>query len=403
MDKSESRKENRNGEKRRFDPDLLKKGLRCDLDQYEMLKRCSDKKDVSEWNEYCEKHLYEKIWLQGAYLVNANLQGARLIGADFRRANLANAILMKAQVWEANLQGANLDMVNLESSNLQRANLQGAFIPLANLVGAQLVQTNLQDAKFRESNLIGANFEIAVVDGGTLLWKCKVNRYFKENKRFTNFEGVGLGSARIDPGTKQLLEYNIRRKNWQKWYWGQPDEKIWWLDTPRKKQLRVIRAIPRLVFTFPVRWFWWVSNYGISAPRIIEVFLVLAVAFASVYYLWGMIAPPGVLDYLFVDGNGVKVAWWLVPIRAIHFSVVVMTVGFTNMHANAHSFWAHILVSLQMILGFVLLGALVTRFAVLFTAGGPAGKFADEKEKATEDRGQRTEDRGRRTEDRGRR
>jgi len=36
-------------------------------------------------------------------------------------------------------------------------------------------------------------------------------------------------------------------------------------------------------------------------------------------------------------------------------------------------------------LSIVILGALVTRFAVLFTAGGPAGKFADEKkEKATE-------------------
>jgi hypothetical protein len=35
--------------------------------------------------------------------------------------------------------------------------------------------------------------------------------------------------------------------------------------------------------------------------------------------------------------------------------------------------------TLQVIWGYVLLGALVTRFAVLFTAGGPAGRFADEK------------------------
>jgi hypothetical protein len=34
----------------RFDPELLKKGLRCDLDQYEMLKRCSDEKNMTEWN-----------------------------------------------------------------------------------------------------------------------------------------------------------------------------------------------------------------------------------------------------------------------------------------------------------------------------------------------------------------
>jgi hypothetical protein len=37
-------------------------------------------------------------------------------------------------------------------------------------------------------------------------------------------------------------------------------------------------------------------------------------------------------------------------------------------------------------LGFVLLGALVTRFAVLFTAGGPAGKFADGNEKGADDK-----------------
>jgi hypothetical protein len=121
------------------------------------------------------------------------------------------------------------------------------------------------------------------------------------------------------------------------------------------------------------------------------VFFGSAVAFAVVYYLWGLVDPPGIVDYLFEDANGEKVAWWIVPWRTLHFSLVIMTVGFTNMHANAHSFWAHILVGLQMIFGFVLLCALVTRFAVLFTAGGPAGRFADDKKKAADDRGQKTE------------
>jgi len=34
--------------------------------------------------------------------------------------------------------------------------------------------------------------------------------------------------------------------------------------------------------------------------------------------------------------------------------------------------------AVQVVFCYILLGALVTRFAVLFTAGGPAGKFADE-------------------------
>ena len=37
----------------------------------------------------------------------------------------------------------------------------------------------------------------------------------------------------------------------------------------------------------------------------------------------------------------------------------------------------HLLMA-QVLLGYVLLAALVTRFAVLFTAGGPAGDFSDE-------------------------
>ena len=103
--------------------------------------------------------------------------------------------------------------------------------------------------------------------------------------------------------------------------------------------------------------------------------------FASIYYLWGCLASPGIVENLFVDRNGADIQWWLVPLRTLYFSIVTQTtLGFGDMYANAHSFCGHILLSFQVILGYVLLGALVTRFAVLFTAGGPAGKFADEKQ-----------------------
>jgi hypothetical protein len=51
--------------------------------------------------------------------------------------------------------------------------------------------------------------------------------------------------------------------------------------------------------------------------------------------------------------------------------------GFGDVAANPDSWGGQTLLMLQVILGYVLLGALVTRFAVLFTAGGPAGKFSD--------------------------
>ena len=99
------------------------------------------------------------------------------------------------------------------------------------------------------------------------------------------------------------------------------------------------------------------------------IFFILALVFGVVYSLWPSCV---IVNQVVGDIRG----FW----HAFYFSVVTMTtLGFGDMYANAQSIWGHILLSLQVILGYVLLGALVTRFAVLFTAGGPAGKFEDEK------------------------
>jgi hypothetical protein len=351
-------------DERRYDPELLKKGLRCDIDQLEMLKRCSEKKDIIEWHEWRVRHQDEEIWLQGADLIRANLELVDLSKSHLERANLAFTNLSGAHLYEANLKGVSLAMANLQNVMLRRADLQDAFIPMANLQGTDLIEanlkkahvagSNLQGAVLREANLEGANFEIALVDGGTLFWKCKLNRY-RKNKRFTEFAGVGLGSCRIEPEVKQLLEYNIRRKNWEEWY----RKGCWW-----QRILKRINVWP----------FWLISDYGISTKRIIFTFLGLAVLFALLYRLF-----PG---FVMVYGKvGDIRGFW----HALYFSVVTMTtLGFGDIAANPDSWVGQTLLMIQVILGYVLLGALVTRFAVLFKAGGPAGKFADEKEKEDE-------------------
>ncbi len=61
----------------------------------------------------------------------------------------------------------------------------------------------------------------------------------------------------------------------------------------------------------------------------------------------------------------------MIYVRPVYFSIVTMTtLGFGDMYANKGSIAGHVILALQVILGYVLLGALVTRFAVLFTAGG---------------------------------
>ena len=62
--------------------------------------------------------------------------------------------------------------------------------------------------------------------------------------------------------------------------------------------------------------------------------------------------------------------------HALYFSVVTMTtLGFGDIAANPESWVGQGLLMLQVILGYVLLGAIVTRFAIMFSSGGPAGSF----------------------------
>lgn len=166
----------------------------------------------------------------------------------------------------------------------------------------------------------------------------------------TDFRGVGLGNIRIDPATRQLLEYNVRRMNWTDWY--------------KKHKL----------LQLPVRFFWFASDYGRSTGRIMSVFFVSALLFAVCYFLH-----PGMIHHLKVFDT-VTVSGGLLFLRSLYFSIVTMTtLGFGDMHAEPGEVWGYICLIFQVLLGYVILGALVTRLNILFTAGGPAGRFADEK------------------------
>ena len=342
-------------------------------EQYEMLKRCSEKGDMTEWNEWREGHTGEEILLQGANLKGANLQGASLLRADLQGANLEKANLQEALLAHACLQGASIRGANLREAivvhaNLKEADLLGADLQKAGLARANLQKAGLRYAKLQEAILAhadlqktellgrclqGANLRMAIVDGSTLIEP-------SEFDRFTDFTGVGLGSARMEPGIRQLLEYNIRRLGWERWYGGEGG-KSW--------EIRV-----RKLVTSPVRGFWWVSDYGLSTWRIVGTFFAFTFAFALVYYACALVAAPGVVNSL-LEGKEGPVASWLVPWRALYFSIVTMTtLGFGDMHANSQSFWGHLLLTLQVLLGYVLLAALVTRFAVMFMGGGPVKK-----------------------------
>ncbi len=340
--------------------------------QYKFLKLCSEKGDegVKKWNNWRKRHPDKEILLEGAnlskaYLRKVNLSKAFLMYsilemANCRFTNFERAILLKAnmagiQLYAAKLNNAKLgqDMEAVEFSfhgiSSLATNIKGYDLG-ANLNKAILWYADLKGTNLSHALLEKTDFKWALLDGSTTLRKCVIDE-------FTDFRETSLNSAIIDNARKQLLEKNIRRMNWEEWY--KEHSCLKWLVKP----------------------FWWISDYGISTIRIILTFLILVSFFAAIYLLFAYISPPGIVSNLSVIENTNQiVTGWLLLVRAVYFSVVTMTtLGFGDMYANPQSIFGHILLTFQVILGYVLLGALVTRFAVLFTAGGPAGKFEDEK------------------------
>ncbi len=122
------------------------------------------------------------------------------------------------------------------------------------------------------------------------------------------------------------------------------------------------------------------SDYGRSAKRVAGWFFGAAICFAVIYFLSGYFGNALVLGLFSYESSGQEIPIDNLPLvawRSIYFSVVTMTtLGFGDLAANPLSWWGHALLMLQVILGYVLLGALVCRLAVLFQSDGPAEKFS---------------------------
>lgn len=344
MDESE-RKQSQGSRKAGPQPE---KKPRCDPKKLALLKKCSKKKDMTDWNNWRKANPEEEIWLQGANLCGAHLEGARLSGAHLEGARLSGGHLQGVNLIDAHLEGADLSYAHFERAILVSTHFERANLWFTHLERSELTNAYLEGVELLDAHLEGAGFVTSAVNGSTLFWDCDVDRD-------TDFRGVGLESCRIDEGTKYLLEYNKRRMNCQDWY----------------------KQHPRLAW--PVKAFFWMSDYGRSTGRIIFTFFGLALIFAGIYYICALVNSPGIVSNLF-EGKEGPVPGWLVPFRTIYFSIVTMTtLGFGDMHANCQSFWGHLLLTVQVILGYVLLGALVTRFGVLFTSGVVPGQFKQQK------------------------
>jgi uncharacterized protein YjbI with pentapeptide repeats len=288
----------------------------CYEKQYKWLHELSQKNDLSEWNEwnphagyiYTGRRIYlagadlENFFLEKAILINADLRGAIFIrtklkgahldnanleeaymnnspcfdsaslhGANLKNAHVGPATFRNAQLYGANLENADLGCADFSDADLRESNLKNSKSTLAaNFQNALLSAAHLEGANLYHCNFSGVDFRRSIVDSTTSLYQCEVN--FDTDFRCVPIDGIG-----IDSTTERLLEYNNRRKNWNDWYWRTTceDQKKIFIKCNNSKQTikRTTNNLIRYIKTLPVRFFWWLSDYGASPRNLIIAFL----------------------------------------------------------------------------------------------------------------------------------
>lgn len=351
-----------------------------------------------------------KAQLQGAMLNGVNLQGAVLDEADFEGAELSVAKLQRAAFNRANMKKAQMDRsvmegafllntkleeANLKYSKLNQALLRGADLTRADLAGAQLqeadlsgarlhstkftvqiegtdykkdaiiipedpnkppiirarLRTQLQSAKldnvaidgadFSEANLDGAELKIATLDEktcfkDTLFHNCviSIDGGINQNTAIQVLaQGVVNNAQFIDP----VFGRKVRDQAWLNR----------WLES--LEQLREDRKI-RYFGLKAWELFWRLSSdYGRSIGRWVVLSLILILIFGFLYLI-----PDGLR---FENGQ----RWF----TTFYFSIVTFTtLGFGDVAPQRT--WSEIIVAIEVILGYVMLGGLISIFATKF-------------------------------------
>lgn len=252
-----------------------------------------------------------KIDLSYARLEHADLRKAHLEHAYLEEAHLEHAYLGRvhlehARLWEAYLEHAYLGGANLEQASLRLAHLERADFIVADLRGVDLSNVNLDDTVFR-----------------VVKWRPS-RRRLPSPDLYKGFDVRGIRYS--DP----LFDQFVRQSEF----------------------IRGCReTLPKWLF-----WIWKLTcECGRSFKRLLVVCLLVILIFTHAYY-W-----PAFYDRPIVAVHHSDVAFS--PITELYFSVVTFsTLGFGDVTpCNATG---QIVVMIEVLLGYVALGALISVFSV---------------------------------------
>ncbi len=337
-------------------------------EQYHLLLKCAELNDFTEWNDYIA-NVVGAIRLAGANFDGVDLTdamfyrpdgiGVNLSEATFRGSKLTRVDFSDCNLLDTNFEDARITNSFFNNAHLNRSQLKGAIFTMVHFSGTDLTQANLKsaellfchfyEAKFYHADLSGAKFlgggnnplvgkEQRMNLCGTIFQHAKFDNetYFDffYVSRETDFRTTSFEAANYSPGLRQTLRYCNRRHSWKDWY---------------EKQNKALAYVAKI--------FWGYSDYGHSIKQTTLSIFKISFIFSIIYFCFPSLIH-GLNRHDFIG--------------SIYFSFVTMTtLGFGDMYAT-DSLIARVIVVIQVLYGYVLLGALITVLSTLFTSDGPA-------------------------------
>ena len=324
----------------------MEAGIMANEEQLAILSR-----GVEAWNQWRQKNPEALIDFKRANLRNRQLENANLVEADLTEAEFSFANLKNSNLAFANMDHAVVSFANLEGANLSAANLEGAYLEDANLNDTILTGANFKNATLSNSNLINAYLIDAHLEGANLT--------------AVNFDRANLSSVSFDEKIAMRLfretGYSIK-KIWSRRYdllldttirckgvnattcYGSQRFKLFLQDQDFLEEFLETKWGKKVFVT------WWIfADCGRSLARWAGWSLALALLFAFVYWSLG----PQSFDTQHLNFN---------LITLFYYSVVTFTtLGFGDIIPRTTT--AAMCVTIEVILGYVMLGGLITIFA----------------------------------------
>lgn len=287
----------------------------CDLSRQDLSGRDLSRADLTGAN-------LNGTRLDGAVLFGATLDSAQLFGASLVGANLSEASIIGAVLGSADLTDADLFSADLSGSTLSKATLARADLRSATLVETRLLSADLTHAECRSADFGGADLTGASVDHADFADAVLGSARLRAVTGYSSANWIGADISNTDFNGAYTLRRTAMDQNY----------------------LREFRSMSRWSNAVYLAWKI-TSDCGRSLTRWAGLTLVMAIGFA--------------LAYTQVD---IDYGDYETTLSPLYFSVVTLTtLGYGDVLPA--SLGAQIVVLVEVIMGYLMLGGLLSIFA----------------------------------------